>query len=187
MQLCGMVEVWYLQFRLGWSANMFKSMIFEPFSNNFQLSAIKVRRCFGADSIHLLQGRRCMMFCVFEPEAGRMLRPWHIVRIGPKWPLQPALNWLRGRKITTPDSSERTWGRGWMTKASGVGERRREEVSCGGTVIIVSRHCSSQRGCNNDIWHMIYNNDIYIWGKGQGGALSREKSRNVLGEPRNTC
>ena len=40
-----------------------------------------------------------------------------------------------------------------MTKASGVGERR-EEVSCGRTVIIVSRHCSSQRGCNNDI--LIY-------------------------------
>ena len=39
-----------------------------------------------------------------------------------------------------------------MTKASGVGEKEgREEVSCGGTVIIVSRHCSSQRGCNNDI------------------------------------
>ena len=38
MQLCGMVEVWYLQFRPGWSANMFKSFqihdirtIFEQF------------------------------------------------------------------------------------------------------------------------------------------------------------
>ena len=80
-----------------------------------------------------------------------------------------------------------TWGRGWMTKASGVGERR-EEVSCGGTVIIVSRHCSSQRGRNNDICYMIYSNDIYIYmGEGAGGALSREKSRDVLGEPRNTC
>ena len=32
---------------------------------------------------------------------------------------------------------------------------------------------------------MIYNNDIY--GGGGGGALSREKARDVLGEPRNTC
>ena len=78
-----------------------------------------------------------------------------------------------------------TWGRGWMTKASGVGERR-EEVSCGGTVIIVSRHCSSQRGCNNDIWYMIYNNDIYIWGRGQGGPFRVKKHVMSLGS-RNTC
>ena len=32
---------------------------------------------------------------------------------------------------------------------------------------------------------MIYNNDIYM-GEGAGGALSREKARDVLGEPRNT-
>ena len=33
---------------------------------------------------------------------------------------------------------------------------------------------------------MIYNNDKY-GGGGKGGGLSREKSRDVLGEPRNTC
>ena len=33
--------------------------------------------------------------------------------------------------------------------------------------------------------YMIYNNDIY--GGGVGGALSCEKSRDVLGEQRNTC
>ena len=32
---------------------------------------------------------------------------------------------------------------------------------------------------------MIYNNDIYM--EGAGGALSHEKARDVLGEPRNTC
>ena len=57
----------------------------------------------------------------------------------------------RSRKII---AKKTTWGRGWMTKAGGVGEIR-EEVSCGGTVIIVSRHCSSQRGYNNNI--LIYN------------------------------
>ena len=74
-----------------------------------------------------------------------------------------------------------TWGRGWMTKASGVGERR-EEVSCGGTVIIVSRHCSSQPGCNNDIWYMIYNNDIY-GGGGRGGPFAWKSTWCPWGAP----
>ena len=79
-----------------------------------------------------------------------------------------------------------TWGRGWMTKASGVGERRE------GKRWVAEGLSSSCRGIvrpNEDAtmiyWYMIYNNDIY--GGGGRGALSREKSRDVLGEPRNTC
>ena len=34
--------------------------------------------------------------------------------------------------------------------------------------------------------HVNVGNDIYM-GEGAGGALSRETSRDVLGEPRNTC
>ena len=46
-------------------------------------------------------------------------------------------------------------------------------MSCGGTVIIVSRHCSSQRGCNNDIYG----------GGGRGGPFRVKKHVMSLGAP----
>ena len=80
-----------------------------------------------------------------------------------------------------------TWGRGWMTKASGVGERRkgRGELrrDCHHRVAALFVPTRMQQWYI-DIWYITM---IYIWGRGQGGALSREKSRDVLGEPRNTC
>ena len=79
-----------------------------------------------------------------------------------------------------------TWGRGWMTKASGVGERRkgRGELrrDCHHRVAALFVPTRMQQWYI-DIWYITM---IYM-GEGAGGALSREKSRDVLGEPRNTC
>ena len=81
---------------------------------------------------------------------------------------------------------EITWGRGWMTKASGVGERRkgRGELrrDCHHRVAALFVPTRMQQWYI-DIWYITM---IYM-GEGAGGALSREKSRDVLGEPRNTC
>ena len=96
--------------------------------------------------------------------------------------------------VASPTSPKRpllpykqTWGRGWMTKASGVGERRkgRGELrrDCHHRVAALFVPTRMQQWYI-DIWYITM---IYIWGRGQGGALSREKSRDVLGEPRNTC
>ena len=86
-------------------------------------------------------------------------------------------------------TQEETWGRGWMTKASGVGERRkgRGELrrDCHHRVAALFVPTRMQQWYI-DIWYITMRY-IYIWGRGQGGALSREKSRDVLGEPRNTC
>ena len=82
-----------------------------------------------------------------------------------------------------------TWGRGWMTKASGVGERRKGRGEL-------------RRDCHHHVaalfvptrmqqWYMIYDiryiTMIYMGEGAGGGGLTREKSRDVLGEPRNTC
>ena len=79
-----------------------------------------------------------------------------------------------------------TWGRGWMTKASGVGERRkgRGELrrDCHHRVAALFVPTRMQQWYI-DIWYITM---IYM-GEGAGGALSREKSGDVLGEPRNTC
>ena len=63
----------------------------------------------------------------------------------------------------------RTWGRGWMTKASGVGERRkgRGELrrDCHHRVAALFVPTRMQQ------WYMIYNNDIY-GGGGRGGPFA---------------
>ena len=63
-------------------------------------------------------------------------------------------------------------GGGWR-KLPGQEKEGREEVSCGGTVSIVSRHCSSQRGCNNDIYG----------GGGRGGPFRGKNHVMSLGSP----
>ena len=71
-------------------------------------------------------------------------------------------------------SGENTWGRGWMTKASG-GRRKKE-----GKRWVAEGLSSSCRGIvrpNEDAtmiydkWYMIYNNDIYGEG-GRGGPYA---------------
>ena len=77
-----------------------------------------------------------------------------------------------------------TWGRGWMTKASGVGERRkgRGELrrDCHHRVAALFVPTRMQQ------WYMIYNNDIYIYiygGGGRGGPFRVKKHAMSLGSP----
>ena len=60
-----------------------------------------------------------------------------------------------------------------MTKASGVGDRRKGRGEL-------------RRDCHHRVAALFVPTRIYI-GEGAGGGISREKSRDVLGEPRNTC
>ena len=64
----------------------------------------------------------------------------------------------------------KTWGRGWMTKASGVGERRkgRGELrrDCHHRVAALFVPTRMQQWYI-DIWYITM---IYIWGRGQGGG-----------------
>ena len=65
-----------------------------------------------------------------------------------------------------------TWGRGWMTKASGVGERRkgRGELrrDCHHRVAALFVPTRMQQWYI-DIWYITM---IYIWGRGQGGPFA---------------
>ena len=73
------------------------------------------------------------------------------------------------RKTRTWRPTSKTWGRGWMTKASGVGERRkgRGELrrDCHHRVAALFVPTRMQQ------WYMIYNNDIY-GGGGRGGPFA---------------
>ena len=72
-----------------------------------------------------------------------------------------------------------TWGRGWMTKASGVGERKgRGELrrDCHHRVAALFVPTRMQQ------WYMIYNNDIY-GGGGRGGPFRVKKHVMSLGSP----
>ena len=102
--------------------------------------------------------------------------------------------WVKHKKSPTwivpfGDDFPITWGRGWMTKASGVGERRkgRGELrrDCQHRVAALFVPTRMQQWYI-DIWYitMIYMGE---GAGGGGGGLSREKSRDVPGEPRNTC
>ena len=81
-----------------------------------------------------------------------------------------------------PDSKTNTWGRGWMTKASGVGERRkgRGELrrDCHHRVAALFVPTRMQQ------WYMIYNNDIYIYGGGgRGGPFAWKSTWCPWGAP----
>ena len=78
-----------------------------------------------------------------------------------------------------------TWGRGWMTKASGVGERRkgRGELrrDCHHRVAALFVPTRTQQ------WYMLYDiwyiAMIYIWGRGQGGPFRVKNHVMSLGSP----
>ena len=80
------------------------------------------------------------------------------------------------RWIVNLGNASGTWGRGWMTKASGVGERRkgRGELrrDCHHRVAALFVPTRMQQWYMiYDIWYMIYNNDIYGEG-GRGGPYA---------------
>ena len=81
---------------------------------------------------------------------------------------------------------QETWGRGWMTKASGVGERRkgRGELrrDCHHRVAALFVPTRMQQWYI-DIWYIyIYNNDIY-GGGGRGGPFRGKNHVMSLGSP----
>ena len=77
----------------------------------------------------------------------------------------------------------KTWGRGWMTKASGVGERRkgRGELrrDCHHRVAALFVPTRMQQWYI-DIWYITM---IYIWGRGQGGPFRGKNHVMSLGSP----
>ena len=81
---------------------------------------------------------------------------------------------------STATADSWTWGRGWMTKASGVGERRkgRGELrrDCHHRVAALFVPTRMQQ------WYMIYNNDKY-GGGGRGGAFRVKNHVMSLGSP----
>ena len=131
---------------------------------------------------------------VFHPPGSRCPLSWSSADIkgffsamsfsSPRWTTWPFVEFSQGFIRIIPAG---TWGRGWMTKASGVGERRkgRGELrrDCHHRVAALFVPTRMQQWYI-DIWYITM---IYM-GEGAGGGPFRGKNHVMsLSSPPNTC